>query len=253
MKLRYSNNTSVNKVWKDIKGNKYKIFSTDDYQDKTKGRGFLFGDIGKKGKLSEDKFCYKDEEFDVYITKQKLGFFDNIYGYIPCVDEEDQEGFIRIIKTSWTRIITIIVVLILILSIAGIFYFKENDGPPLDPSAISYESVDSVVNDDPNSIALPGYSVMTYSLKLKKVYMPLINPEGNQCYFVYSIRLKETGEEIYRSGYIEPATAVTGYELNREFEIGEYDIILTANAWDINDYTVPLNGGSIETVLKVVE
>ena len=67
------------------------------------------------------------------------------------------------------------------------------------------------------------------------------------------MKLSDTGEELYKSGYIEPGSAVPEFELNQELEPGEYDILLEVEAWDIEDYTQALNGGSIEAKLEVEE
>ena len=105
--------------------------------------------------------------------------------------------------------------------------------------------------DEIAGVALPGYSVLTVSNSDGVVHAPLINPEGNTCYFVYTVKLADTGEELYKSGYIEPGSAVPEFELNQELEAGEYDILLEVEAWDIGDYTQALNGGSIEAQLTV--
>ena len=252
MNLRYIDN-NYNNIWKDKNKNTWKYLDNGSFRKEKEEKAYFFGDVGIKGK--DSRYILKDDNKDlnVYEYRDKIGFFEKIEGYILCEEETTSDkGYIRIINYAWGKIFSVFLILMLLLA-GGLFMLKDNDGPELDKAAIAYEMPGGVINEDPESISLPGYSLITYRLSNGKITTPLINPEGNPCYFRYTIFLKETGEELYKSGYVKPGTAVAEYSLNRNFEKGQYDIIIDVEAADINDHTVPLNSGSLEAVLEVVD
>ena len=81
----------------------------------------------------------------------------------------------------------------------------------------------------------------------------LINPDGNECYFTYSIKLADTGEELYRSGLIPPGKAVMEFDLNRALSAGEYPVEVTVRTRDLKDVNIEYNAGNIDTHLEVAE
>ena len=220
----------------------------------TKGRAAIVADAGVKGKETGDELTDEEHSIPLYQTRPKLGFFHKITGYIPCT-ESGERGYVRIVGRAAGKLSALLVLLAVLIA-GGIFLYltsQKGEGPTLDKAAISYEMPDSMVNTDPDSIALPGYSILTLSNSDGVVHAPLINPEGNTCYFVYTIFLADTGEVLYESDYIEPGSAVPEFELNQTLEPGTYDIKVDVAAWDIEDYTQSLNGGSIEAELQVEE
>lgn len=252
MNLRYIENGNKN-IWEDKKKNKWKYIDKNSFQKENNGKSYFFGDVGKKGQNSDYILKDDNQEVSVYKYRQKVSFFEKIEGYIYCKEEATSDyGYIRIIKYSWEKISAILLICLALL-IGGFFFLKNNNGPVLDKAAIAYEMPGGIVNEDPESISLPGYSIITYRLSEGKVNIPLINPKGNLCYFCYNIYLKDTGELLYRSGYIKPGTAIVEYEFNKNLEKGSYDIIINVEAVDIDDHTIPLNSGEMEAVLEVVD
>ncbi len=251
MEYRYEEKDRGLQIWKDRKKQKWNCIDKDRFMKLTKGKAVIVADTGVKGKESGDMLTDGDHSLPLYVTRQKPGFFQKITGYIPCTDGE-MEGYVRVVERSAGKIAVLLVLLAALIAGSILLYLNtREEGPELDKAAISYEMPDTMVNTAPDSIALPGYSILTMSNSDGVVHAPLINPEGNTCYFVYTVKLADTGEEIYKSGYIEPGSAVPEFELNQELEAGEYDILLEVEAWDIEDYTQALNGGSIEARLTV--
>ena len=76
----------------------------------------------------------------------------------------------------------------------------------------------------------------------------LLNPDGNPCYFRFSLILSETDEELYRSGLIPPGMAVTDIELNRALEAGEYALRIRIESFSLSDRS-EMNGADMETKL----
>ena len=53
--------------------------------------------------------------------------------------------------------------------------------------------------------------------------MALLNPEGNPCYFKFTIVLKDTDETIYESQYVPPGQSITDVTLTKPLAEGEYN------------------------------
>lgn len=254
MQYRYKREGNENIFWKDRKKQTWSCMDRKQFMKVTKGKAPICADAGIRGKGSGDVLTDGNQEAVLYVPRQKPGFFQKITGYIRCTDEQEREWYVRILSRSAGKIGALILLLAAVIAGGAFLYFRmSEEGPDLDKAAISYEMPDSMVNEDPDTIALPGYSILSVSRSDGVVRAPLINPEGNTCYFVYSISLADTGEEIYRSGYIEPGSAVPEFRLNTVPETGSHNILVEVEAWDIEDYTQALNGGSIEAVLEVEE
>ena len=253
MQYRYDEQGNENRSWKDRRKHSWSCLNQKGFMEQTKGKAVIFADAGVKGKATDDMLTDGKHSLPLYLTRQKPGFFQKIEGYIPCADDQ-QKGYVRVIGTAAGRIIALLLLLAALIA-GGVYLWLTNqeEGPNLDREAVAYEMPAGMVNDDPNQIALPGYSVLTVSNSDNIVHMPLINPEGNVCYFVYTISLADTGEVLYESGYIKPGTGVPEFELNQTLEPGTYDIKVDVATWSVEDYTQPLNGGSIEAELKVEE
>lgn len=253
MEYRYEKRDRSAKVWKDKEKHEWNMIGRESFMRLTKGKAVIAGDVGLKGEASGDSITDGEHSLDLYVTRQKPGFFQKITGYIPCTDGET-DSYVRVVERAVGKMAALLLILAALIAGGVLLYLNlQEEGPKLDKAAISYEMPDSMVNKDPDSIALPGYSELSMSSASPLVQIPLINPEGNTCYFVYSVKLQDTGEELYRSGYIEPGSAVPEFELNRTLEPGKYNILLEVEAWDIEDYTKALNGGSVEAVLTVEE
>nr|WP_294494108.1 hypothetical protein [uncultured Mediterraneibacter sp.] len=253
MQYRYEEHGQENKVWKDKKKHNWNCMDQDRFMKVTGGRVAIVADAGVKGKETEDKLTAGKHSIPLYQTRPKLGFFHKITGYIPCTDG-GEGGYVRIVGRAAGKIAVLLIILAALIA-GGIFLYlsRQEGGPEIDKAAISYEMPEGMVNTDPDSIALPGYSILTLSNSDGIIHSPLINPEGNTCYFVYTISLADSGEVLYESGYIEPGSAIPEFELNRTLEPGTYDIVINAAASDIDDYTQELNGGSIDALLEVEE
>ena len=52
---------------------------------------------------------------------------------------------------------------------------------------------------DTPGIKIPGYGELTIDRNAEKFQMSLVNPEGNPCYFKYTLEIPETSEVLYNS------------------------------------------------------
>lgn len=253
MQYRYEEQGNENRVWKDRKKHSWKCIDQKAFMEHTKGKAVICADAGSRGKNNDDILRDGEHTIPLSVTRQKPGAFQKIVGYIPCTDGEES-GYVRVLGLAVGKIIALLIVLAA-LAAGGVLLWTVNrqEGPDLDRAAIAYEMPEGLVNTDPDSITVPGYSLLTMSSSNRTVSVPLLNPEGNTCYFVYTISLADSGEILYESDYIEPGSAVPEFELNRTLSPGTYDIKVDVAVWDIEDYTEPLNGSSIEAKLQVEE
>ncbi|WP_302822785.1 hypothetical protein [Eubacterium callanderi] len=175
-------------------------------------------------------------------------------GYVPVVDEAGEEGFVRIIGRAWYKLLFIVLAVLVCITVfvAGIWFARQDEVPGLDKTAVSYH-IDGVKNADSESILLPGLDALKAQAGDPHVKEALINPDGNECYFTYSIKLADTGEELYRSGLIPPGKAVMEFDLNRALSAGEYPIEVIVRTRDLKDVNIEYNAGNIDTRLGVAE
>ena len=166
--------------------------------------------------------------------------------------------------------IVIAVVIIILLLLAGIFiganwsnWFGdqqpdttqsqvEDDSNPsldIDPNAGEYTGEQPEdKSGEQVGIKIPGYPSITIAKDTTDVKMSLLNPEGNPCYFKFTIVLKDTGETIFESKYVPPGQSITDVTLTRPLAEGEYNATIQISTIALDQET-PLNGANVETVL----
>lgn len=105
--------------------------------------------------------------------------------------------------------------------------------------------------DEAGKITIPGFESMTVKANETKVKTHLYNPESNDCYFEISIRLKNSGSEIYKSKLIKPGQNLYDIELNRGISKGTYDAVLHYSTYTTDGNYSPLNGANIPFELVV--
>lgn len=192
----------------------------------------------------------KKKTMRLYGYKHKLSFFEKVLGYIPVSSPNGKAGYARIRVRSAKKILAVII-LLLVLTAGVTAAFLRNRPPALDENAIAYQLPDGVKNTDPDSILLPGFDVLEMNDATQEVEAALLNPEGNECFFQFSITLKSDGTELYRTDLIKPGTAVTKFKINKKLEKGRYPIVITVETSDLKDPESFYNGGAVEAVLEV--
>ncbi len=154
-----------------------------------------------------------------------------------------------ILKKSHLAIGAVVLMALLVGAVLlGMSLNRGKDG--IDPSAVPYTGAYSSTAPSADQIALPGYSDIVFPADRRDVQIVLPNPEGNSCYFVFSLVLNDNQEELYRSGLIPPGMAVTNIRLSRPLDVGVYDMRICIEPLSLDEQT-PLNGGVYETVLTV--
>ncbi len=103
---------------------------------------------------------------------------------------------------------------------------------------------------EPVGIKIPGYPTISLPANTTNVFLGIMNPEGNPCYFTYTLYLKNTEEIIYTSKMVAPGKSITEATLNRALTPGEYPAVLNISTNSLTDGS-PMNGANMETVLVV--
>lgn len=150
---------------------------------------------------------------------------------------------------------TVIIVLLLLLTALAVFIAvrlavlpdSNSGGLLLDPGA---SDIEDGGGQAVGGIKIPGYDSVVFPAGEKHVQLTLINPEGNDCLFVYELYIEGIEEPVYTSGLIEPGKAVREIDLLVSLEAGEYTMNMRVNTYSLEERT-PLNGALVTVPLMV--
>ena len=247
--------------YEDKNRNKWPCLLPEEYKKLPRTEKRICGDVRKKDSGSLERILRLESEDEscvigLYEYKARKKWNETVVGYIPA--EYGGDGAhccARILKVSPVK--TALFTLLILTILAGIilsvmWYLKSQYGPGLDDTAVAYR-MEGLVNTDPDRTMIPMVSEMYTSAGEGKVDTVLVNPEGNGCYFIYSIVVDDTGEVLYESGMVEPGKALVGFELDEAPEPGTYNVTVKVETRDIEDFERQLNGGDIKTTLTVSE
>lgn len=101
-----------------------------------------------------------------------------------------------------------------------------------------------------DSITIPGFDTWTIKANETRVTSNFYNPESNNCYFVITVTLNDTGEQIYQSNYLKPGQHLYKINLLKSMTSGTYNATLNYSTYSIDDFT-PLNGADVPFKLIV--
>ncbi|KMZ53988.1 hypothetical protein [Dorea sp. D27] len=215
----------------------------------------VFSDIHmRENPKAEDHLAGEEAEVGLYPYQNRLAWTKRVVGYIPVVDGKGEEGFLRIVDHAWHRLLSVILAALVcaIIFLAGIWIARKDEVEGLDKTAVSYH-VEGIKNTDSDSILLPGVSTLNGREGDTHIKAVLLNPEGNECYFRYTIKQTDTGESLYASGLIEPGKAVMEFDLNKKLESGTYPIEVIVETRDIQEPKIVYNAGNIQAQLVITE
>ncbi|MBQ8431323.1 MAG: hypothetical protein IJX28_00415 [Clostridia bacterium] len=149
--------------------------------------------------------------------------------------------------------IVIAVALIIGGFLFGFFLSRdEESGLRVDPNAQNYGNVQGFPeNTTTDGISVPGYSKVVFPANETDVKMVLLNPEGNPCYFRFTLTLTQTGEVLAQTNLVPPGMAVTDLTLSRKLEAGEYELEILIESFSLDQGFTPMNGAKVNTVLYV--
>lgn len=102
-----------------------------------------------------------------------------------------------------------------------------------------------------NSIAIPGFTSLTFKKDQLNQSVNFRNPDINKCYFKLTLTLPD-GEVLWKSDFLAPGENVTSIVLNRTLEAGVYEHAKLIYSCFSLDTLAPLNGARISFELNVV-
>lgn len=172
-------------------------------------------------------------------------------GYIPCAEDGKYIVVKKKKRTKLFLLLFLIPLLILGILFGGMFMKNRTD---IDPNAGDYTAgLKRPDNIGSSQILIPGYEKWTLKEGSDTINSALFNPEGNPCFFKYTITEKETGDVLYESKLVPPGKGITPIKLNRTFEKGNYKLILKFESFDLENTDIQYNGSDVEVQLNVVE
>lgn len=184
--------------------------------------------LRKSKKHKEPIGVLSDNESDisyVYSTRSKTAA---IKGYIKLKDTENK--YIAITSNSilpWLLILLALLLLILISILS--FCNKQHPGSPIFRPNIEHNTGtnEEAQENEAKGIQVRGFTTWSIPANTSKnLSIPLENPEGNPCYFSFEIKLKDSGEVIYKSNMVPPGEKIHEIDISREFSQGDYPIII---------------------------
>lgn len=187
----------------------------------------------------------------IFYESPKNRLLYKICGYMNIKDND--YAVIYASRKAKVFMLSLVLIALLILSGIGIWTISNKEGNILDSNAKSYVPKTEIPkNTDENKIAIPGFD---------NIHMPegdishisLWNPEGNPCYFKFTIILEETGEELFHTDMVEPGKAVTEQKLSRKLTAGSHPITIRIESWSLKDTEKQMNGGEVQTNLIAVK
>ncbi|MDM1009522.1 hypothetical protein QTI98_10010 [Clostridium perfringens] len=172
-------------------------------------------------------------------------------GYIPC---EEKDKYIVVKKKKRTKMFMLLILALLLLlgGVGGCMFMKKK--VDIDSNAGDYTAgLKRPSNISSSQILIPGYEKWTLKEGSNTINSALFNPEGNPCFFKYTIVEKQTGDVLYESKLVPPGKGITPIKLNKTFKKGNYTVVLKFESFDLEDTDIQYNGSDVEIQLNVVD
>lgn len=147
-------------------------------------------------------------------------------------------------------IVMAMVVVYLICFSGGQQQSMTNDqGLSLAENAENWDKSLEDLGNETTGIKIPGYGEIIISHNAKSANITLANPEGNPCYFEYTLKVGDS--VLYKSDLIEPGKAIKEISLENVPDVGTYDLIFQINTYSLDESLSPMNGAEVKTTLVV--
>lgn len=144
---------------------------------------------------------------------------------------------------------------VICIILAVVFAFSYSKGKPdIDPGASKYKSdIKRPAEMEDSSILVPGYDDWTMKAGTDKIYMALMNPEGNPCYFKFIITRDDNNKVLFKTKLIPPGSAVTKITLPYNLKQGIYPITVKIKSYSIDNPSKEMNGAEVKTKIVAVK
>lgn len=215
----------------------------------------VVGEFEKKKPLSEDEGTAVILSNGETVYVRNAGYYKKsryrVYGYILT---ENEDEFVAVIENVSWKFGLLALFMALIIGIGGYFIWQMNQGPDLDPALKDYVAdLKRPEGLDKTRILVPSYSEFLMNADTDTLSANLFNPDGNPCFFQYTIVLADKGTVLYKSKLVPPGKAIQDPTLTQTMKQGTYKIIVRIKSYDLNDYKTEFNGAEIPTTLKALK
>lgn len=153
------------------------------------------------------------------------------------------------------KIIALLIVVVIALSGGFLAYQKSQQnagGVVIDKNAEKWNKELKDTSHQDKGIKIPGYGELSVGAGEKNWRITLLNPEGNDCYFKYSITIDDNKKPLYQSDYIEPGKAIKEFKVNKSLEAGNYTLYMNIATYTMDGKNTRLNGASVKADLRVI-
>ncbi|MEG2642431.1 MAG: hypothetical protein RSA71_08120, partial [Eubacterium sp.] len=192
--------------------------------------------------INEDTFNIKPSGFYEESKYETKGYIKN----------SNSEEYIAVKKRKIQK--WLIGLLILLLVGASVLFATFLGGNAIDPNAGDYESgLKRPANITSSQILVPGYEKWTLKEGQDTIQTVLYNPEGNPCFFKFSLVEKASGELLYESKLVPPGQGISPVKMKRGLSRGSYTLVLKIESFDLEDKKTQYNGTDIELEVNVTE
>ena len=154
------------------------------------------------------------------------------------------------------KIIALIIVVLIALSGSFIAYKQghsqnNSNGVVIDKNAQKWNKELQDASND-KGIKIPGYGDLSVGAGEKNWRITLLNPEGNDCYFKYTITVNNSSKPLYTSNYIEPGKAIKEFKVKKSLKAGNYTLYMNIATYTMDGKNTRLNGASVKADLRVI-
>lgn len=135
----------------------------------------------------------------------------------------------------------------IVVIIFALILISKNDMPSQQDNGILSEEM--IIQNNPDSIAIPGYELLEFDANSRTQTLCLSNPTQNVCFFQISLYLEEM--LLWKSDLIEPGKTSEPILLTQVLKKGTYtNAVLKYECYQMDGKT-PLNGAETKITLWV--
>lgn len=144
-------------------------------------------------------------------------------------------------------LLSFVAAVVIILAVALAFNYQSGK-PDIDGRASKYNSsLKRPADMDSSEILVPGYDDWTMKAGTDKLYMALMNPKDNPCYFQFTVVKNDNKEVLFKTKLVPPGSAVTEITLPHKMKQGIYPITVKIISYSLMDPKKKMNGAEIKT------
>ena len=215
---------------------------------------------GEKDSEDHAVLRHMDRELALKEKGKRSGVLYWRSGYVACKGLPN--SFVALLKNRVALLLLALILAVGLITGGVMICVSLASGTPagpggleLDKDAVDWEGTlppsEGGNSGGEDGIRSPGYKSMAIEANSREVSVNLVNPEGNQCYFVISIALNGTDEVIYESKLIPPGKGLYKITLTKPLAPGTYDAQLRYEAYDLASQS-RLNGAVVNFALNAV-